>query len=327
MDASPRVGDGLIRLDADGVVQYASPNAPLRLPPPRPRRRPGRPAPRPDHRRTRPRPRPGGRGAGQTGQRLRAPRVRGRGQRRRHPAAGHPAQAQGHPHRLARTAARRHRTAPPRARVDHQGRHHPGDPPPGEEQPPDGRRAVAAAGPPDGLRRRAARRSTRRCGGSVRSPSCTRRSPRTWTSGSSSTRSPTGCIAMVAEISPARSPAAARAASASSTPRWPPRWRWCSPRCCRTRWSTPSAAGERGTVEVSAVRGGQRDRGEPAADHRPGRRLRAARGLRPAAGRQPGAADRPHPGGGRTGRHLRHGARRRSAARGSCSTSRSGPTK
>ncbi|MEV0775719.1 histidine kinase N-terminal domain-containing protein [Streptomyces sp. NPDC050433] len=27
MDASPRVGDGLIRLDVDGVVQYASPNA------------------------------------------------------------------------------------------------------------------------------------------------------------------------------------------------------------------------------------------------------------------------------------------------------------
>ncbi|MBB1258645.1 histidine kinase N-terminal domain-containing protein [Streptomyces alkaliterrae] len=27
MDVSPRVGDGLIRLDADGVVQYASPNA------------------------------------------------------------------------------------------------------------------------------------------------------------------------------------------------------------------------------------------------------------------------------------------------------------
>ncbi|MCM2576109.1 sensor histidine kinase [Streptomyces meridianus] len=27
MDASPRVGDGLIRLDADGMVQYASPNA------------------------------------------------------------------------------------------------------------------------------------------------------------------------------------------------------------------------------------------------------------------------------------------------------------
>ncbi|NEE30891.1 PAS domain-containing protein, partial [Streptomyces sp. SID7982] len=26
MDASPRVGDGLIRLDADGIVQYASPN-------------------------------------------------------------------------------------------------------------------------------------------------------------------------------------------------------------------------------------------------------------------------------------------------------------
>uniref|UniRef100_UPI0015C5181F histidine kinase N-terminal domain-containing protein n=1 Tax=Streptomyces alboverticillatus TaxID=173770 RepID=UPI0015C5181F len=27
MDASPRAGDGLIRLDADGIVQYASPNA------------------------------------------------------------------------------------------------------------------------------------------------------------------------------------------------------------------------------------------------------------------------------------------------------------
>lgn len=27
MDASPRVGDGLIRLDAEGIVQYASPNA------------------------------------------------------------------------------------------------------------------------------------------------------------------------------------------------------------------------------------------------------------------------------------------------------------
>ncbi len=27
MDASPRVGDGLIRLDVDGIVQYASPNA------------------------------------------------------------------------------------------------------------------------------------------------------------------------------------------------------------------------------------------------------------------------------------------------------------
>ena len=27
MDHSPRVGDGLIRLDADGIVQYASPNA------------------------------------------------------------------------------------------------------------------------------------------------------------------------------------------------------------------------------------------------------------------------------------------------------------
>ena len=118
--------------------------------------------------------------------------VRGRGRRRRHPAARHPAQAQGRAHRFAGPAPRRHRTAPPRAGADHQGRHHPGDPPPGEEQPPDGGGPAAAPGPPDGLRARAARRSTRRCGASVRSPSCTRRCPRTWTSGSSSTRSPTG---------------------------------------------------------------------------------------------------------------------------------------
>ena len=193
MDASPRVGDGLIRLDADGVVQYASPERALRLPPARPRLRPGRPPPRPDHRRTRPDPRPGGRGAGQARQRLGAAGVRGRGRRRRHPAPRHPAQAQGHPHRFAGPAPRRDRTAPPRARVDHQGRDHPGDPPPGEEQPPDGGRAAAAPGPADRFRPAAGRRSKRRCAGSVRSRSCTRRCPRTWTSGSSSTRSPTGC--------------------------------------------------------------------------------------------------------------------------------------
>lgn len=113
MDASPRVGDGLIRLDAEGVVTYASPNAlsayhrlglasdlvgqhlgsitsELALP------------------------RSGGRGAGQTRQRLGPARDRGRGQRRGHPTARHPAQAQGDPHRLPRPVPRRHGTAPSR---------------------------------------------------------------------------------------------------------------------------------------------------------------------------------------------------------------------
>ena len=193
MDASPRVGDGLIRLDADGVVQYASPNALSAY------HRLGLAADLVGHH------------LGQTTAELApargpvdealvklasgwAPReFEVEGSERRHPAAGHPAQAQGRPHRLARPAAGRHRTAPPRAGVDHQGRHHPGDPPPGEEQPPDGGRAAAAPGPPDGLRTAAGRRSTRRCAASVRSRSSTRRCPRTWTSGSSSTRSPTGC--------------------------------------------------------------------------------------------------------------------------------------
>lgn len=48
-------------------------------------------------------------------------------------------------------------------------------------------------------------------------------------------------LAMVAEISPARSPAGAPDASASWTPRSPPRCPWSSPRSSRTRWSTASA--------------------------------------------------------------------------------------
>ncbi len=62
-DDSPRVGDGLIRLDADGIVAYASPNAlsayhRLGLAADLVGASPGR-----DHRRTRPARGAGGRGA------------------------------------------------------------------------------------------------------------------------------------------------------------------------------------------------------------------------------------------------------------------------
>lgn len=112
MDASPRVGDGLIRLDADGLVQYASPNAlsayhrlglatdivgqhlgqtTAELAPPG----------------------AGARGAGQARQRLGTARDRSRGQRRGDPAPRHPAEPQGQSDRLPGAAPGRHRTPPP----------------------------------------------------------------------------------------------------------------------------------------------------------------------------------------------------------------------
>ena len=163
---------------------------------------------------------------------------------------------------------------------------------------------------------------TRRCAASVRSPSCTRRCPRTWTSGSSSTRSPTGCSRWSPRSRRARSPAGAPAASASSTRRSPPRCPWCSPRSCRTPWSTRFTRGR--PRHGRGLRGPRRHHGKDA-------RLlitvqddgvRSARGLRPAARRQPGAADRTDAGGGRVGRHVRHGPGARSAAPRSSSTSR-----
>lgn len=90
------------------------PERALRLPPARPCLRPGRAAPRQNHRRTRPLPRPGGRGPGQTRQRLGPQGDRDRGERRGHPAARDPAQAEGDPDRLPGALPRRHRTAPSR---------------------------------------------------------------------------------------------------------------------------------------------------------------------------------------------------------------------
>ena len=299
MDASPRVGDGLIRLDADGNVQYASPNALSAY------HRLGLAADLvgtdlgPATAELAPRPRPGGRVAGEAGQRLGAAGVRGGGGDGRHPAAGHPAQAQGRAHRFAGAAARRHRTAPPRAGADHQGRHHPGDPPPGEEQPPDGGRPAAAPGPPDGLRAGPGRRWRRRCAGSGRSRSCTRRCPRPWTRRSSSTRSPTGCWRWRGDLAPGRVTPARRAVRHPRRRDGDAAVAWCSPSCCRTRSNTagsPAGPAPAGTVDVTV-------------DPRPPRspwsvRTTAAgcrRGSRQQAG-QPGAPDRPHPGGRRTRR-------------------------
>ena len=153
----PRVGDGLVRLDADGRVTYASPNALSAY-----------------------------RRLGLTGdlvgahlgaltadscggdgpvdeavaaalERLAPRERRGRGGGRGGAAARHPAAAGRPAQRGPRAGPRRHRAAAPRPRADDQGRHHPRDPPPGEEQPADRRRAAAAAGPPARLARGAAR--------------------------------------------------------------------------------------------------------------------------------------------------------------------------
>ncbi len=52
-----------------------------------------------------------------------------------------------------------------------------------------------------------------------------------------------------------------RATPATFPPRWPPRWPWCSPSCCRTRWSTASPTrldrkGREGSVTVRVAREG-----------------------------------------------------------------------
>ena len=149
--ARPRVGDGLIRLDARRRRPVRQPQRPVRLPPPRPGRRPRR------------------RHLGELDRRTRARRAARSTRRCRAVASGgRRSEARG---RGATTAVvqlraiplkpggdrlgalvlvpRRHRTAPPRARADDQGRDDPGDPPPGEEQPPDGGGAAAAAGAAD----------------------------------------------------------------------------------------------------------------------------------------------------------------------------------
>ena len=174
---SPRVGDGLLRLSRSGKVTYASPNALSAY------RRLGltadlvgagaRPADR--ARCARPgEPRDDSLMLTASGQAHMETEVEGNGsvvQLRTIPLVVDGAAVRG-----ADPAAGRDRAAAPGTRADHQGRHHPGDPPPGQEQPADRGRAAAAAGPPAQRAPRPGRRWRRRCAGSGRSRSCTRRS-------------------------------------------------------------------------------------------------------------------------------------------------------
>ena len=154
---APRVGDGMIRLDGDGVDHLRQPQRRLGLPPARTQRQPGgraagRGAPPAARRVDRPgygrRGDPAGPAVSRGGAPPRLPRRRDRAGRRDRAAAGDPAHAgrrAGH----ARAGARRDRAAPPGSAAALQGRDDPGDPPPGEEQPADRRRAAAAAGAAD----------------------------------------------------------------------------------------------------------------------------------------------------------------------------------
>ena len=153
---NPRVGDGFIRIDADGSVVYASPNALSAY------RRLGLIGDLVDEhlagadgrsccrRRTGP--------VDDSVQSVLSGRIVRRAEL-----------VSGEAHLLLRVlpllerpgAARRHRALPRRQRpaeqgapAGHQGRDHPGDPPPGQEQPADGRGAAADAGPADRVRRR-----------------------------------------------------------------------------------------------------------------------------------------------------------------------------
>ena len=153
-DTSPRAGDGVIRLDALGLVAYASPNAlsayhrmghavgPRRALAGRRDPRAGRPT-----RSTPPRSPPASR-ARSTGRH--SLRMEVAAQRRVHARAGAAAAAPGRRGGRAGARARRHRPAPPRPGPAVEGRHDPRDPPPREEQPADGGRPAAPAGPPHG---------------------------------------------------------------------------------------------------------------------------------------------------------------------------------
>ena len=290
-DTSPRAGDGVIRLDAHGLVAYASPNALSAY------HRMGHASDlvglslaaatralvaRPVRRRRDRRPHRG------RARRAALAADGGRGPRGASCSCG--------PCRCGRGATRRARwcssaTSPTCAAATRpccqQGRDDPGDPPPREEQPADGRRPAAPAGPahgdpggPPGARGERPAGQLDRVGARV---ALRRRSPSSSTSTSWSTRC---CRRSATAPRPSRGPrCAARAASAPCRPRWPRRSCWCSPSWCTTRWRTPSTPGTTGEVCVTAERSGGRldvvvaDDGDGhAARLRPG----ALRGARPA---------------------------------------------
>ena len=283
-ELSPRVGDGLVRLDASGRAIYASPNAlsayrrmgvdrrPRRAPTwPRLTRVGGR--------------RPGGRRGGRR-------RDRRRGRRRGSPtpwtsraraatmlvraAAAARARRGG---RRAGARARRHRRPPAGPGAAHQGRHHPRDPPPGEEQPADGGGAAAAAGAADDRAGRpgraggvgaAGRLDRGRARDAGRQPGGRRRRRRRARPGAADAGRPGLDRA-------GRAHPADRHASASCRRPRRRRWSWRSPSCCTTPPSTPSPTASRGpsswspsaTATTSWSACGTTARGCPRASTRP----------------------------------------------------------
>ena len=151
-EMGPRVGDGLVRLDAHGPRRLRQPERAVGLPAGRPRGRPRRRGPgRGDALGRR---RPGRRGGGRGRDRRRAVRAlpgrHGRRGPQRHDAPARAAAAgAGRRDRRPGAGPRRHRRPAARPGAADQGRDDPRDPPPREEQPADRRRAAAAAGPPD----------------------------------------------------------------------------------------------------------------------------------------------------------------------------------
>ena len=238
---SPRVGDGFLRVDADGRVTYASPNAlsvyrrlghtgdltGLELADGDPRAG----AAAAPHRRG-----DAERGAAGPG----APRHRGRHRRRGAHRPRDPAAPGRRAHRRAGAAARRDRPAPPRPRAGDQGSHHPRDPPPGEEQPADRRGAAAAAGPAD---REPRRQGGARGGGPPgRLDRDRARDAQPVTRGAGRLRRdrrPAGPDGHRGERAGGAGPGPAYGLlRGACRRRRPPRWRWCSPRCSRTPSST-----------------------------------------------------------------------------------------
>ena len=235
-EEAPRVGDGVLLLDASAARGVRLAQRRVGAPPHRLARQRGGPAARGP----RPRRRAGPDGVLDRGPGHRGVRAGPRGHRA-HPL--HPADRPRIGHRRGRAHPRHLRAAPPGPAAALQGRHHPRDPPPGEEQPADDLLAAAAAGPAVHLAARPSWRSRSRCGGSARSPSCTRSSPArratTWPSSRSCGRS---CAwwRRACRRRTARSPSTSRARPGCCRPRWPRRWRSCSTSCSRTPSTTPS---------------------------------------------------------------------------------------
>ena len=168
LESAPRVGDGVIVIDEETRVKFASPNAVSSL-----------------HRM--------GIHAYAQAQRLRRGRLRRRRAAQRDARCSLPVTEEierddvsvllrvlpllepGQPVGRDRADPRRHRPPAPRPHAPVEGRDDPRDPPPGEEQPADDRVAAAAAGPAACSRPRPGPRSRSRSGASARSRSCTRR--------------------------------------------------------------------------------------------------------------------------------------------------------